>query len=224
MPVTAAPPPRTVSGYKQWVPDVRLGLQNLLAHRLRSMLTMLGMIFGVAAVVSMLSIGAGARQRVMAFIEQMGVRNLIVEAKETTEWQAHQKIRKISPGLTLQDYRILEDDIDDILLSTPRKRFTPSKTLPKSQQDPPAVYGVNGNYPRIAGLGNSRAVLHCRRGEICQGGLRFGRRCEIEPVWCGQRSRRVRKAKSTMVPGDRGSDSATQLSNRSGWSTEPGLE
>jgi putative ABC transport system permease protein len=153
MPVTAAPPPRAVSGYKQWTPDVRLGLQNLVAHRLRSLLTMLGMIFGVAAVVSMLSIGAGARQRVMAFIEQMGVHNLIVEAKETTEWQAHQKIRKISPGLTLQDYRILEDDIDDILLSTPRKRFTPSKTLPKSQQDPPVVYGVNGNYPRIAGLG-----------------------------------------------------------------------
>jgi putative ABC transport system permease protein len=153
MPVTAAPPPRALSGYKQWAPDVRLGLQNLLAHRLRSLLTMLGMIFGVAAVVSMLSIGAGARQRIMAFIEQMGVHNLIVEAKETTEWQAHQKVRKISLGLTLQDYRILEDDVDDILLSTPRKRFTPSKTLPKSQQEPPVVYGVNGNYPRIAGLG-----------------------------------------------------------------------
>ena len=49
------------------------------------------MILGVAAVVSMLSIGAGARQKVMALIEQMGVHNLIVEAKETTEWQAHQK-------------------------------------------------------------------------------------------------------------------------------------
>src|ERR1044071_2845573 len=108
--VAAPPPPRTAAGYKQWAPDVRLGLQNLLAHRLRSLLTMLGMIFGVAAVVSMLSIGAGARQKVMAFIEQMGVRSLIVEAKETTECQAHQKIRRISPGLTLQDYRILQDN------------------------------------------------------------------------------------------------------------------
>jgi len=67
MPVTAAPPPRTVSGYKQWVPDVRLGLQNLLADRLRSMLTMLGMIFGVAAVASMLSISAGARTRKIVY-------------------------------------------------------------------------------------------------------------------------------------------------------------
>ena len=153
MPVLAASaPPRIITGYKQWVPDLRLGLENLLAHRLRTLLTMLGMIFGVAAVVSMLSIGAGARQKVMALIEQMGVRNLIVEAKETTEWQAHQKMRKISPGLTLQDYRIIQDDISDIVASTPRKRFTPSKTIPKPQQEPPTVYGVDANYTDIAGL------------------------------------------------------------------------
>jgi putative ABC transport system permease protein len=146
---TAKPVPR---GHQQWLPDLQLGLQNLMLHRLRSLLTMLGMIFGVAAVVSMLSIGAGARQKVMALIEQMGVRNLIVEAKETTEWQAHQKIRKISPGLTFQDYRVIRDDVRGIAASTPRKRMIPSKTIPKSQQDPPAVYGVNPSYQTIAGL------------------------------------------------------------------------
>ncbi|MGC2184270.1 MAG: ABC transporter permease [Terriglobales bacterium] len=139
-------------GVQQWLPDLQLGLQNLLLHRLRSLLTMLGMIFGVAAVVSMLSIGAGARQKVMALIEQMGVRNLIVEARETTEWQAHQKIRRISPGLTLQDYRVINDDIDGIVAATPRKRFVPTKTIPKSQQDVPQVYGVRPSYREIAGL------------------------------------------------------------------------
>src|ERR1022692_2200855 len=141
--VASPSPARVLHGYQQWVPDVRLGLQNLLVHRLRSLLTMLGMIFGVAAVVSMLSIGAGARQKVMALIQQMGVRNLIVEAKETTEWQAHSKIRKISPGLTFQDYRVIRDDVSDIVASTPRKRMTASKTIPKSLEDVPAVYGVN---------------------------------------------------------------------------------
>ena len=150
--LTAPAVRRVVSGYKQWLPDLRLGLQNLLANRMRSLLTMLGMIFGVAAVVSMLSIGAGARQKVMALIEQMGVHNLIIEAKETTEWQAHQKIRRISPGLSLQDYRVLRDDIDEIAAGTPRKRFNPSKTIPKSQQDPPVVYGVAANYTDIAGI------------------------------------------------------------------------
>ena len=149
---TSAAPGRVLRRYQLWGPDLRLGFENLLLHRLRSALTMLGMIFGVAAVVSMLSIGAGARQKVMALIEQMGVHNLIVEAKETTEWQAHQKVRQISPGLTLQDYRVIRDDISDIVASTPRKRMTPSKTSPKSQQDAPTVYGVNPSYPKIAGL------------------------------------------------------------------------
>src|SRR6266511_1892493 len=76
-----------------FLPDLRLGIDNLLLHKLRSLLTMLGMIFGVAAVVSMLSIGAGAQQQLMAFIEQLGIHNLIIEARETTEWQAFQKVR-----------------------------------------------------------------------------------------------------------------------------------
>ncbi len=143
---------RLISVSQQWTRDAELGLKNLLLHGLRSLLTMLGMIFGVAAVVAMLSIGAGARQKVMALIEQMGVRNVIVEAKETVEWQAHSKMRKISPGLTLQDYRFVIDDIDGIVASTPRKRLTPSKIIPKSQQDIPTIYGVNPSYREIAGL------------------------------------------------------------------------
>jgi len=138
-------------------------------HGLRSLLTMLGMIFGVAAVVAMLSIGAGARQKVMALIEQMGVRNLIVEAKETTEWQAHQKMRKISPGLTLEDYRVILDDVDGIQASTPRKRVTPSKTVPKSQQDVPAVFGVEPQYQQIAGL-------HLLSGKVLRSSGRGSRR------------------------------------------------
>ncbi len=150
--IDALVPERLVLGYQQWARDVQLGMQNLMVHGMRSLLTMLGMIFGVAAVVAMLSIGAGARQKVMALIEQMGVHNLIVEAKETLEWQAHSRIRKISPGLTLQDYRVIRDDLNGVVASTPRKRMTPSKIIPKAQQDMPAVMGVNSTYQRIAGL------------------------------------------------------------------------
>jgi len=46
--MASAGPRRALRGYQLWFPDVRLGLQNLLVHRLRSLLTMLGMIFGVA--------------------------------------------------------------------------------------------------------------------------------------------------------------------------------
>src|SRR5258708_30068245 len=91
-----------------FLPELRLGLENLRAHKLRSLLTMLGMIFGVAAVVAMLSIGAGAQQGVMSFIEQLGVRNLIVEAREAPGNQTVQQVRKLSSGLSVQDPRILQ--------------------------------------------------------------------------------------------------------------------
>ncbi|HEX9760257.1 MAG TPA: ABC transporter permease [Candidatus Acidoferrales bacterium] len=138
--------------WTQYLPDMRLGLDNLLLHKLRSLLTMLGMIFGVAAVVSMLSIGAGAQQQVMAFIEQLGVRNLIVEAKESSDWEALQKVRLLSPGLTFQDARVIQTNVGGITEMTPRKRFTPTKLMPKPQRDMPVVYGVQPNYMEIARL------------------------------------------------------------------------
>src|SRR5271170_1609373 len=140
------------SEFKQWLPDLAMGLSNLRDHKLRSLLTMLGMIFGVAAVVAMLSIGAGAQQKVMAFIEQLGVRNLIVYAKESPNWEAHQKVRRVSPGLTLMDYDLIRNNLHDLDEGTPRKRFEPSKVLPRPQQDAPVLFGVQPSYLRIAGL------------------------------------------------------------------------
>lgn len=143
---------RYLKNIQQWLPDVVLGLENLSTHKLRSLLTMLGMIFGVAAVVAMLSIGAGAQQKVMAFIEQLGVRNLIVEAKEAANWQDLQKVRRMSPGLTLNDFNVLNKNLQGVEEATPRKRLRPSKILPKPQQDTAAVFGVRPDYLSIAGL------------------------------------------------------------------------
>jgi putative ABC transport system permease protein len=147
-----APAPRPPQRLSLYLPEFRLGLESLIVHKLRTFLTMLGMIFGVAAVVSMLSIGAGAQQQVMAFIEQLGVRNLIVEAKESTDWQAKQKIRQISPGLTFQDLRTILSNTAGIEESTARKRFTPSKMIPKAQHDMPVIYGVTPVYQQIVNL------------------------------------------------------------------------
>jgi putative ABC transport system permease protein len=148
--VDPGPPARRTTA--DFLPELRLGLDNLRAHKLRSLLTMMGMIFGVAAVVAMLSIGAGAQQEVMAFIEQLGVRNLIVEAREASDYQALQKVRKTSAGLTFQDYRVIQANLEGITTSTGRKRFTPSKLFPKPQAETPVVYGVSPGYVPIANL------------------------------------------------------------------------
>jgi putative ABC transport system permease protein len=137
---------------RQFLPDLHLALQNLMARKLRALLTMLGMIFGVGAVVSMLSIGAGAQQQVLAFIEQLGVRNLIIEAKDITTTDELLKLRKISPGLSFKDLRVIRANIDAVTASTARKRITPNSIFPKSRLDMPEVYGVEPAFREIAGL------------------------------------------------------------------------
>ena len=136
-----------------FLPELMLGLENLRAHKLRSLLTMLGMIFGVAAVVAMLSIGAGAQQEVMAFIEQLGVRNLIVEAREAGDGQALQKVRQLSAGLSFKDLRVIQSNLDTITAVTARKRFTPTKLSPRPiGGDMPVVYGISPSYASIGNL------------------------------------------------------------------------
>ena len=137
-------------------PELGHGFDNLRAHKLRSLLTMLGMIFGVAAVIAMLSIGAGAQQRMIAFIEQLGVRNIIVEAREAAEYQAFQRVRKLSAGLSFQDLRAIQADVEGLEASSARKRVTPTQVRPKPQGDIPVVYGVAAAYERIGGLVTTR--------------------------------------------------------------------
>ena len=59
---------------------VRLGISSLLLHKLRSSLTMLGVLFGVASVICMLSISEVARRDVIGRIERLGLRNVIVDS------------------------------------------------------------------------------------------------------------------------------------------------
>jgi putative ABC transport system permease protein len=183
----------------QLIADCRRGLETLMAHKLRSLLTMLGMIFGVAAVVSMMSIGAGAQQQVLAFIEQLGVRNLIVEARESLDFQAFQRVRKNSPGLTERDLRVIRANVPGITLSTARKRYVPQKLIPKPRRESPQVFGVEPSYQRIAGLSvvsgrffdegeAARAAAVCVIGEGARSNLfgaddPIGKYVKVNEVW-----------------------------------------
>jgi putative ABC transport system permease protein len=137
---------------KSFLPELYMGLSSLMVHKLRSLLTMMGMIFGVGAVVSMLSITAGAQKEMISFIELLGVNNIIIEAKESVDRNELQTRRAISPGLTFRDYRAIVENVQGIQESTPRKRFKPTKVLPKTTQDPPVLIGVLPNFREINSL------------------------------------------------------------------------
>ncbi|MBS1854536.1 MAG: ABC transporter permease [Acidobacteria bacterium] len=133
-------------------PELLMGMASLYAHKLRSLLTMLGMIFGVGAVVAMLSITEGAQKEMMSFIDQLGVNNIIVEAREAVDRNELQSVRAISPGLSFRDFRAIQENVSGLAAITPRKRFKPQKLLPKTNQEPPQLIGVLPNYVEINSL------------------------------------------------------------------------
>jgi len=86
-----------------------IAFEAVLANKMRSMLTALGIIFGVAAVIAMLAIGNGAQEEILEQIKLVGVNNIIVKPiVEQTEENVEEELgtsdkKKFSPGLTLRD-------------------------------------------------------------------------------------------------------------------------
>jgi putative ABC transport system permease protein len=132
--------------------DFLFAFANLRAQKTRTFLTALGIVFGVGSVIGMLSIGAGAREESLRFIEQLGVRNLLIDSRPATSQEELQERRKSSPGLTERDVRILEANIESLEFISPRRSLRPGQVLPKPSREVPSLYGVRPSYANIHSL------------------------------------------------------------------------
>ena len=139
-------------GFSRYFSDLPQAAGNLAAQKFRTVLTMLGIVFGVGAVIGMLAIGAGARQESLRFIEELGVRNVLVDSRPATDFQELQVRRRSSPGLGDRDVRVLEANIEGLELISPRKSLRPARLLPKAPHDPPDLIGVRPSYGAIHNL------------------------------------------------------------------------
>ena len=90
--------------------NVRLGVKNLLLHKLRSMLTMLGVVFGVGSVVAMLSVGQGASQEAQEQIKKLGSNNILINAQVPVSEAGNSGGQRTR----LSQYGILYADLDRI--------------------------------------------------------------------------------------------------------------
>jgi putative ABC transport system permease protein len=129
--------------------DFRQAFANLQAQTTRTLLTALGIVFGVGSVIGMMAIGSGAREESLRFIEQLGVRNILIESLPAASSQELQQRRRSSPGLTHRDARILRTNIDAIDALSVRKTMRPATVSPKPAADPPEMYGVDAPYGAI---------------------------------------------------------------------------
>ncbi|HUT46087.1 MAG TPA: ABC transporter permease [Sedimentisphaerales bacterium] len=105
------------------VRNIWLGIENLLLHKLRSFLTMLGVVFGVGSVVAMLSVGEGASKEALEQIRRLGSNNIIISSRKSAEEEAtstehsHMSIY----GLTYEDYRRIAASFSNIQRAAPVK-------------------------------------------------------------------------------------------------------
>lgn len=83
----------------------REAAEELSRRKLRTMLTLLGLIFGVGAIVAMQGVGEGSRREALHMVETLGLNNIIVEAASPQDSQALKELRKHSLGLSLADAR-----------------------------------------------------------------------------------------------------------------------
>jgi putative ABC transport system permease protein len=121
---------------------IRLGIRNIVLHKLRSFLTTLGIIFGVAAVISMLSIGEGAKWEALQQIELLGVQNVTVRSVKPpqTSNRAASSDSSLAYGITEEDRRHI---IDTITLA---EDIVPIKEVRK-----PVFYGERTMDARVVG-------------------------------------------------------------------------
>ena len=95
--------------------NIRLAIRGLADHKFRSFLTMLGIIFGVASVIAMLSIGEGAKREAIAKYQDLGVNNIIVREKKMTDTELEEVRAKFSQGLSIRDANVLRDIVPGIV-------------------------------------------------------------------------------------------------------------
>jgi putative ABC transport system permease protein len=130
---------------------IRTAVDNLAVHKLRSALTMLGMIFGVGAVIAMLSIGAGAERQALAMVERLGLQNVLVRAKPFRDEEA-KEIRAKSPGVSTRDAAALAEAVPGVELAAPSIKIVPYRVLSAAGKTAATAYGVSFHHAALAHL------------------------------------------------------------------------
>jgi putative ABC transport system permease protein len=119
--------------FKRYQHDIRIAVESILANKLKSILTALGIIFGVAAVISMLAIGKGAQQEILDQIKMVGVNNIlispIVQEKGTESEEGEKQLNKFSRGLTLLDVEAIRNSIPAVKRISPEISYNSTIVL-----------------------------------------------------------------------------------------------
>jgi len=144
---------------------VTSGFESLRAHALRSLLAMLGIIFGVGAVIAMLSIGAGAEREALATLESLGLRNVLIAARDPEREDERQELRRKSLGLAARDATAIAEAVPGVERVVSKLEIEAWKVLAAGRRAKPRVLGVSHHYPELVALAVREGRFFDRRDE-----------------------------------------------------------
>ena len=143
---------------KRYLHDFYIAVDSLLDNKLKSILTALGIIFGVAAVISMLAIGRGAKEEILEQIKLVGVNNIVIspivqteDEEKTTQNNGEKEKRKYSPGLSMSDIRAIEQHIQTVKNISPEISMN-SYVVQHGVRESAKIIGVSSQYFNIYNL------------------------------------------------------------------------
>ncbi|MCH7947026.1 MAG: ABC transporter permease [candidate division Zixibacteria bacterium] len=113
---------------------IQISLDSLSSHKMRTFLTMLGVIIGVAAVVAMLSIGEGAKEEVLEQISILGINNIIINAVVPEQIRTSDLGLHRSPGLSLADGENIKK-FENLVAGVVPQRYEPIPSVFNGSQE-----------------------------------------------------------------------------------------
>jgi putative ABC transport system permease protein len=150
---------------KKYFHDIVIGFEAIIDNKLKSILTALGIIFGVAAVISMMAIGNGAEQEILEQIKMVGVNNIIITPTETTGKETNTSgqeektgTKKFSKGLTILDLKAIEEIVPTVNMLSPVISYNYSAII-DGKSKPVVIEGVNTSYFEVFNI-------NLQKGEI----------------------------------------------------------
>jgi len=130
---------------------IRLAVKSLLQHKLRAGLSILGIVCGVAAVFSMLSVGEGAKRESLSQIEQLGIKNIYVKSISLPEYTDKKSGTTFSQGLTLNDAQRIKNGCRNVR-DIAGLRELKASVLGAEKDISPSILSCTPNYASILNM------------------------------------------------------------------------
>jgi putative ABC transport system permease protein len=141
--------------FSRYFHDIEIAVESIASNKLKSILTALGIIFGVAAVIAMLAIGKGAKQEILEQMKMVGVNNILINPiipdKSSSTDQGEKQQKKFSRGLNMLDVEAIRETVPSMKRISPEISFNSTAMLNGVKYTAKLV-GVSNDYFQLYNL------------------------------------------------------------------------